>query len=84
MLQAENRMRAAKRHQGCLSGGETPQHGFMLRRFLGGGAAGPAVPHPHKGRAKEGTMASLAAREREVRYMRKMSEQASEAGGALQ
>lgn len=36
MLQAENRMRAAKRHQGCLSREEMPQHGFMSERLLGG------------------------------------------------
>jgi hypothetical protein len=52
MLQAENRMRAAKRHQGCLSGGEMPQHGFMAERLLGGGGGEPAVPHPHKGQRR--------------------------------
>lgn len=52
MLRAENRTRAAKRHQGCLSGEEMPQHGFMAERLLGGGSGEPAVPHPHKGLCK--------------------------------
>lgn len=52
MLQAENRMRAAKRHQGCLSGGEMPQHGFMAERLLGGRGRGAAVPHSHEGQRR--------------------------------
>lgn len=54
MLQAENRMRAAKRHQGCLSGGETPQHGFMAKRLLGGGAVDQLSPIFTKGRQRRG------------------------------
>lgn len=53
VLQAENRMRTAKRYQGCLSGGETPQHGFMAK-VTGGGAAGPAVPIFLKGKQRRG------------------------------
>ena len=42
----------------------------MAERLLGGGNGGPAVPHPHEGQIKEGTVASAAARGREVRHMR--------------
>lgn len=44
ILQAENRTRAAKRYQGCLSGGEMPQHGFMAKRLLGGRGRGTSCP----------------------------------------
>lgn len=50
MLQAENRMRAAKRHRGCLSGGETPQHGFMVERLLGKGEGNQLSPILTKGK----------------------------------
>lgn len=47
-----------------------PQHGFVAERLLGGGREEPAVPHPHEGQTKEGTVASDAARGREVRPMK--------------
>lgn len=47
-----------------------PQHGFMAERLLGGGGGEPAVPHPHEGQIKEGTVASAAAGGREVRHRR--------------
>lgn len=44
-----------------------PQRGKRLLGGRGGGGR-PAVPHPHKGQTKEGTVASAASRGREVRY----------------
>lgn len=47
-----------------------PQHGFMAERLLEGGGGEPAVPHPHEGQIKEGTVDSAAARGRKVRHRR--------------
>lgn len=56
---SRNRMRAAKRHQGCLSGGETPQHGFMAERLLAGELVGDQLsPILTKDKQKEGAVAS--------------------------
>lgn len=56
---SRNRMRAAKRHQGCLSGGETPQHGFMAERLLAGERVGDQLsPILTKDKQKEGAVAS--------------------------